>query len=70
MKDYNLESSDIRIVAEKILLRNLIKPVLSGDKGCCDMCGHKDTMLYDYIDGYNHSRWICSICALINIPFA
>lgn len=68
MKDYNLEFGEMKVLADKILHRNFIKPVASS-KGCCDMCGQETTGLYDYIDGYSHTRWVCSACALINTPF-
>lgn len=69
MKECNLEFSEMKLLAEKILHRNFIKPVASSNKSRCDMCGQNALALYDYVDGYSHTRWVCSACALINTPF-
>lgn len=69
MKNYNVEFSEVRLIAEKILQSNFVRPITNNAKDRCDMCGHNATVLYDYIDGYSHTRWVCGGCGLLNVPF-
>lgn len=68
MKDCNLEFSAMRNIAEQVLKSNLVSPI-SFDENRCDTCGVTTGVLYDYIDGYSHERWVCGACGLLNIPF-
>lgn len=66
----NLEFSELKLAADKILMKSFIQPITQ-EKICkCDTCGVQTVSIYDYIDGYSHNRRVCSACALINIPFS
>lgn len=65
----NIGFDEMRVVADKILQKNLIPQVVEADTNLCDMCGQQASTLYYYYDGYNHQRWICGCCGLVNIPF-
>lgn len=65
----NIGLDEMRVVADKVLQNNLVPQVIDADTNLCDMCGQQVSTLYYYRDGYNHLRWICACCGLVNIPF-
>lgn len=70
MKESNLEFSELKVAADKILMKNFIEPITQDVGYKCDTCGSLALSVYDYVDGYNYNRKVCSVCALINTPFS
>lgn len=70
MKKSNLEFSELKLAADKILIKNFVEPITQNVSCKCDTCGVQAYSIYDYVDGYNHNRRICGACALINTPFS